>query len=145
MCGKCKENPEQCCKVKKQHCPEKPLNSQCESPRRLPTDQLLAHIYTDVDGNIFIECCDKTITLAEYTTFTGKQFPEKYVKMVREWHSTYKEPTEQEYLYAQEVLEEVNANLMAAAQKSECSKNVCPDKQICSKESVDASCKHGKN
>jgi len=61
--------------------------------------------------------------------------------------------------YMQEILDEINTNLIAAASKGGCKDKSCGDKSCsdkpcsdkpcsdkpCSKESVDASCEYGKN
>jgi hypothetical protein len=81
MCGNCALNPTECSKYKPNACAEPPNNRSCEVSADVG---LLANIYSDALGNIFIECCGKTISLEDYTAFTGKQFPDKYVKMVKE-------------------------------------------------------------
>ena len=79
-----------------------------------------ASIHSLPDGTITIHCCGKDISAEEYAKLTGKQIPERYINMCKDG----KEPTKKDLQYANEVLAEVNANLLAV-RKEQCSNKPC--------------------
>jgi len=83
--------------------------------------------YFDIDGNLTIECCGKSISPQDYASFTGKQIPDKYLNLMKKFITTDYELTDNDCDYSQKIYDEVKTNLLTAA-KEKCSDKVCSDK-----------------
>ena len=74
---------------------------------------------TDVKGALFIYCCDKILSVNEYTKLTGKKIPDKFIKIMTDLQGEVP-PKGKYYDYCIKIQEEIAAALCGVCKSESC-------------------------